>query len=176
MRPWVVILIATALLVAGGGSFGLYQFSKLWPKASTEITELTPSKRALLLKLRAEHKFQPHDYPPLGYTGAETPEDAATGSRAVDGVIDAVLARPDGPLPAKVVSHLIGRGLRPVKPLATEDRDRAQGYMLEIWYLLGYRGATGRFAYGSYDKPPPGYGEPLPPGWSSPTQPRPSLR
>jgi len=63
--------------------------------------------------------------------------------------------------------------MKPIKLLATEDRERAMGYMLEIWYLLGFKGATGRFAYGSAFQNPPGYGEPLPPGWRSPTEPRP---
>src|SRR5258708_4108429 len=170
MRPLVVFAIAIVLVLAGFLVFRLWQFSRLWPEPSIEVTDLTPGKRLLLLKLRAEHKFQSHDYPPLGYTGAETPEGEATGTRAVEGVIDAVLARPDGPLPAKAVSDLIGNGMTDVKFLATEDRERAQGYMLEIWYLLGFKGATGRFAYGSAYSIPPGYGGPLPPGWNSPTQ------
>jgi len=57
--------------------------------------------------------------------------------------------------------------------MRTEDRDRTQGYMLEIWYLLGFKGSTGLFQYGSAFKIPQGYGEPLPPGCVSPTQPRP---
>jgi hypothetical protein len=39
--------------------------------------------------------------------------------------------------------------MRDVETLATEDRDRTQGYMLEVWYILGFKGPTGRFAYGS---------------------------
>ena len=123
-------------------------------------------------RLRAEHKFQPHRFPPLGYTGAETVEDEAKATGAVDSVIDAILVRSDGPLPAKSVSDLIGKAMREVEFLATEDRDRTQGYMIEIWYLLGFKGATGRFAYGSAFRVPGGYGEPLPPGWTSPTEPR----
>ena len=57
--------------------------------------------------------------------------------------------------------------------LETEDRDRAQGYMLEIWYILGFKGATGLFAYGAAYSKPVGYGEPLPPGWTGPDKPRP---
>jgi hypothetical protein len=44
--------------------------------------------------------------------------------------------------------------------------------MLEIWYILGFKGATGRFAYGSAYRNPDGYGEPLPPGWLTPDKPR----
>lgn len=91
----------------------------------------------------------------------------------MDSVIDAVLANPNGPVSAKAVSDRMGREMKPIKLLATEDRERAMGYMLEIWYLLGFKGATGRFAYGSAFQNPPGYGEPLPPGWRSPTEPRP---
>lgn len=143
------------------------------PAVSTETVPLTADKRAVLARLRAEPKFKPHDYPPLGYTGAETPEDEAVAVAAVNGVIDDILARPNGPLPAKAVSDRIGKGMGEVDYLATEDRERAAGYMIEIWYLLGFKGATGRFAYGEAFKTPPGYGEPLPPGWTSPTAPRP---
>ncbi len=63
--------------------------------------------------------------------------------------------------------------MKRVNLLETEDRDRTGDYMIEIWYLLGFKGATGRFAYGASFKRPAGYGEPLPPGWKSPTEPRP---
>ena len=173
MRALVVFVIAAVLLVLAFAGFRLWQFSKLWPKPSTEITTLTSANRAQLSRLRAEHKFQPHSFPPLGYTGTESPEDEATAQRAVNGVIDKVLARPNGALPAKVVSSLIGDGMKTVRLLPTEDRERTQDYMLEVWYLLGFKGPTGRFAYGSYYKTPAGYGEPLPPGWTSPAEPRP---
>ncbi len=173
MRSLVVFAVAVVLLVVTFLGLRLWQFSRMWPKPSTEITQLTAEKRVLLQRLRAEHKFQPHNFQPLGYTGAETPEAEATGARAVDGVINVILANSDGNLPAKTVSDLIGKGMRDVKDLATEDRDRTQGYMVEIWYLLGFKGATGRFAYGSAYHIPRGFGEPLPPGWASPTQPRP---
>ena len=57
--------------------------------------------------------------------------------------------------------------------LATEYRDRTAEYMVEIRYILGFKLATGRFAYGSAHRNPDGYGEPLPPGWSAPDKPRP---
>lgn len=145
----------------------------MFPTPSTEVVQLTPEKRALLQRLRAETKFQPQSFPPFGYTGAETPEDRVQGTAAVNGVIDAVLAQPDGPVHAPAVSSLIGKGLEEVDLLATEDRDRTQGYMLEIWYILGFKGATGHFAYGAAFRKPEGYGEPLPPGWSAPDKPRP---
>jgi hypothetical protein len=56
--------------------------------------------------------------------------------------------------------------------LETEDRDRAYGYMLEVWYILGFKGPTGHFDSGSAYSKPPGYSEPLPPGWLAPDKPR----
>lgn len=91
----------------------------------------------------------------------------------MNGAIDAVLAQPDGPLSAKIVSSQIGKGMREVNTLATEDRERTQKYMVEVWHLLGFKGVTGRFAYGSAYPLPKGYGEPLPPGWAAPDRPRP---
>ena len=127
--------------------------------------------RAHLQRLWAENKFQPHDYPP-GYTGAETPREKAQATAAVDAVIDAVLARSDGPVPASEVSALIEQAVRRVNMLATEDRDRTYEYLVEIWYILGLTGATGHFAAGPAFRKPEGYGEPLPPGWSAPDKPR----
>jgi len=150
-----------------------WQYSRLWPEPSAEVVQFTPAKRALLQRLRAETKFRANDYPPLGYTGAETPEDQARATAAVNRVIDAVLTQSDGPIHAKTISALIGKGMRDVDTLATEDRDRAQGYMLEVWYILGLKGPTGRFAYGSAYPKTHGYGEPLPPGWIAPDRPRP---
>jgi len=172
MRYLVVLILAVILSVVAPLGPRLWRFYGMAAEPSAEVTDLTPAKRLLLTELRAERKFQPHDYPPFGYTGAETLADETNGTRAVDGVIDGILARSNGPLPARAVSDLIGEGMRKVTFLATEDRDRAREYMLEIWYLLGFKDATGRFAYGSAYKAPPGYGEPLPPGWASPTQPR----
>jgi len=63
--------------------------------------------------------------------------------------------------------------MREVDTLMTEDRDRTQDYMLEVWYILGFKGATGHFAYGSAYPKPDGYGEPLPRGWTAPDKPRP---
>jgi len=59
-----------------------------------------------------------------------------------------------------------------VRLLETEDRDRTAGYMLEVWWLLGFKGATGRFAHGSAYPVPAGHGEPLPPGWTASDKPR----
>ena len=171
-----ILLLAIALLglaVVGYVGFLYWQYTRLFPEASTEVVQLTPEKRNVLRRLRAEAKFKPHELPPLGYTGAETPEDGARATAAVNAVIDAVLARSDGPLQAEFVTDLMGNAMRAVDTLATEDRDRTDGYVLEVWYILGFKGATGRFAYGAAFRKPDGYGEPLPPGWAAPDKPRP---
>ena len=166
-----VLLILTAIAVIGFGGWRWW-WSSQFPTMSSEVVQLTPEKRRNLEALRAEHKFQPNDYPPLGYTGMATPEDERTATEAVDHVIDQILAAPNGPRTASDVSGQIGKAMKKVDYLETEDRDRTSGYLIEIWYILGFKGATGRFAYGSGFPIPPGYGEPLPPGWKSPTEPR----
>ncbi|MBI1196586.1 MAG: DUF4844 domain-containing protein [Phenylobacterium sp.] len=170
MLKLLLVVLVLGLGVAGWLGFAHW---RALPRASTEVAELTPQKRVMLERLRAEKKFQPHDYPPLGYTGAESEEDRIKATAAVNNVIDNLLALPDGPIQARVVSRDIGRGMKKVGWLATEDRDRTGDYMIEVWYILGFRGATGRFAHGSWYKKPEGYGEPLPPGWSAPDKPRP---
>jgi hypothetical protein len=150
-----------------------WRYLQLFPEPSREVVQLTPEKRTHLQRLRKETKFEAHSLPPYGYTGGETPEDRERATAAVNGVIDAVLARSDGPVEARTVSSQIGKGMRQVFWLATEDRDRTAEYMVEIWYILGFKLATGQFAYGSAHRNPDGYGEPLPPGWIAPDKPRP---
>lgn len=176
MRPRLAL--ACALMLAFIAFVGVRSgvADQLWPKGSEEVTQLTPERRLSLQALHAEKKFEPNDYPPLGYTGAATEEDAATASEAVNEAISAILIHPDGPLKAKDVSAQIARSMRKVDALETEDRDRTAGYLVEVWYVLGLKGATGHFAYGSAFPRPPGYGEPLPPGWTAPDKPRPIPR
>lgn len=167
--------IAALIIVVVGGLLGFrfWQVFEDHPAPSTETVTLTEEKRDLLERLRAEAKFAPNDYPPLGYTGAAIPRDRITATMAVDGVIDAVLAQRDGMISAEAVSDMIDRGMEAVDLLETEDRDRTAGYMIEVWYILGFRGATGHFVYGAAYPIPPGYGEPLPPGWTAHDRPRP---
>ena len=115
-----LLLIATSVLGLAAFVFlgvRFWQYSRLWPKPSTELVQLTPEKRVLLQRLRAEAKFQPHNYPPLGYTGAETREDEARATAAVNQVIDAVLSNSDGPLSAEVLIALVGKRMREVATL-----------------------------------------------------------
>lgn len=167
----LLILLAAGLLTAG--TVGWWKFTGLFPKLTQESVLLNAANRNALERLREEEKFEPHDYLPLGYTGVATREDGATARLAVNETIDAILSREDGPISAKTVTGLIGRAMKRVNLLDTEDRDRTGDYMIEIWYLLGFKGATGRFAYGAAFPRPTGYGEPLPPGWKSPSEPRP---
>lgn len=164
---------ALALCILSFAGALYWKYTQLFLAPSNEVVQLTPEERAVLDRLRAETKFQPHHFPPLGYTGAETPEERVRATDAVNGVIDAVLAQTDGPVQARDVSRLIGKGLSQVSQLATEDRDRTGDYLLEVWYILGFKGATGQFATGVAYSRPSGYSEPLPPGWTAPDQPRP---
>jgi hypothetical protein len=166
-----IVLILAAIAVIGFGA-SRWWWNSQFPSASSEVVQLTPEKRHLLEALRAEHKFQPNEYPPLGYTGMATPEDERTATYAVNRLIDNILAAPDGPRSASDVSDQIGKAVKKVGYLETEDRDRTSGYLIEIWYILGFKRSTGRFSYGAGFPVPPGYGERLPPGWESPTQPR----
>ena len=172
MRYLLIVAGALALGAFAFAGFIYWKYAQLFPEPSNEVVQLTPEKRALLESLRKETKFQAHRLPPRDYTGAETPEEAARATDAVNGVIDAVLAQPDGPVAARMVSRLIGKATRQVSWLATEDRDRTGEYLIEIWYILGFKLATGQFAYGAAYPSPAGYSEPLPPGWTAPDQPR----
>jgi hypothetical protein len=168
----LIVFIIILLALIGAGLLAGSKYYEAFPKQSAEIVPLDPGKRDTLVRLRTEEKFEPHDHPPLGYTGIATPQDGVVARAAVNDVLDSVLSRENGAIAAREVSGLIGRGMKRVSLLETEDRDRTSGYMVEIWYILGFKGATGRFAYGSGFTVPTGYGEPLPPGWKSPTEPR----
>ena len=173
MRPAFIILSIVLVAVVAGGATAWSRYSRLFPKPSNETVQLNAQKREMLSRLRKEEKFGPDEYPPLGYTGVATPEEGVVARSAVNDVLDSILSRENGPIPASMVSQLIGRGMNRVGQLETEDRDRTADYMIEIWYILGFKGATGHFAHGSAFPKPTGYGEPLPRGWRSPTQPRP---
>jgi hypothetical protein len=135
VRYLLLIAFLLAVVFVGFLGFGLWQYSRLWPRPSSEVVQLTPEKRAILERLKAEEKFGPNDYPPIGYTGAATPEDQARATAAVDEFIEAVLASADGPVKARTVSDLIGKAMRKVDLLDTEDRDRTGGYLVEAWYI-----------------------------------------
>jgi len=168
MRIFHVIALAILLPIVVMGAWKCVTS----PDVSQEAVSLDDDKIARLIRLKDEEKFEAHDYAPLGYTGVATPQEGAVARAAVNDVIESILARADGPIEARTVSRLIEQGMKRVSHLETEDRDRTAGYMIEIWYLLGFRGSIGRFAYGAAYQRPEGYAEPLPPGWKSPTEPR----
>src|SRR6185503_12253492 len=58
---------------------------------------------------------------------------------------------------------LLGKAVQDVDLLEPEDRDRAYGYTLRVWYILGFKGPTGQFSAGSAYPKPDGYSQPLPP-------------
>ena len=172
MRTLLYAILGVGFLSAILVGFGAWKYYAMFPPTSQEVIRLGDHSIRQLKRLRAEAKFQPNNFPPLGYTGPDTPADGVIASDAVNTVIDAILVRSDQPVRAAEVSKLYAAAGKKVRLLATEDRDRMQGYLLEIWYIIGFKGATGQFAYGAAFPKPPGYGEPLPPGWKSPTEPR----
>jgi hypothetical protein len=165
-------MIALAVILAGGVGLMLLYRSQ-YPAVSKETVTLGDTSRARLILLRQEAKFEPNAFPPLGYTGPDTPKDGPVLRAAVNDFIDDILAQPDGPLTAREVSRMMKRPADRVNGLATEDRERTYGYLTEVWYILGFHGATGHFAKTGPAARPKGYEEPLPPGWSAPDQPRP---
>lgn len=172
MRPTLIVFGIVLLALIGVAATTWWKYSEAFPKQSKEIVLLDSEKRDTLFRLRTEEKFEPHDFAPLSYTGVATPEEGVVARAAVNDVLDSVLSRKNGAVRASEVSGLIRRAMKRVNRLETEDRDRTAGYMIEIWYILGFKGATGQFAYGSAFPVPSGYAEPLPPGWKSPTEPR----
>ncbi|WP_157460994.1 MULTISPECIES: hypothetical protein [Bradyrhizobium] len=78
----MIFVSALIFCVIVFGGFLYWKYSQLFPAPSNEVVQLTPEKRSVLERLRAEAKFQPHQFPPLGYTGAETPEDRARATGA----------------------------------------------------------------------------------------------
>lgn len=138
-----------------------------------ETVATPPAVWARLADLRGEPKFVPHEYPPLGYTGADTPEDLEPLTEIVDQAIVEVLGLQAATLSASAVRPVLHRADDSVDLFATEDRDRVWGYLIEIWYILGFHVSLFGAEYGSYFQIPEGYGEPLPPGWTAPDRPRP---
>lgn len=98
---------------------------------------------------------------PSAIPARKLPRIACEGTAVVNEVIDAVLARPDGPIPAGFIIDLIGEGIGGADGRATEDRARTHGYLLEMCYILGFKGAPGHFALDGSFRKPDRYGEPF---------------
>lgn len=168
----LIFLAVVVLLATGAAAWAVARHQAALAPVSEEVVELAPGTRTRLEALRREAKFRPQDFPPPGYPGPDWPEDAPILEAAANDFIEAVLAKPDGPLAARDVSEMMRRPIGRTRWLATGDRDRTADYLIEVWYILGFRGSTGRFAHGAGYLVPPGYAEPLPPGWTAPDRPR----
>ncbi len=138
-----------------------------------ELVSFSPEVRRRLEALRAEPKFGPHSYPPAGYTGPDTPEDLEPLVAIVNLAIEAVLSISGETIAASSVRPILHRAIEEGDLFATEDRERVWGYVLEIWYILDFHSPlfAELLSYRGVQLPD-GYSEPLPPGWSSPGQPR----
>src|SRR3990167_4651063 len=98
MRVFFIIGGILAAVLVAVATLGFVRYRQAFPTPSSEVVQLTPERRVAIGRLRVEAKFGPHNFPPLGYTGAATPRDRAIASAAVDEMLEGVLARPDGPL------------------------------------------------------------------------------
>jgi hypothetical protein len=170
MPHYARILAVFVLLgfAAGGAVWRLWK-----PKAEPlyeERTVLDAKLRARLQALRDEAKFHADDTIDPAYAGPRGPRNRASLSAFVDGVIDDILSEPDGPLEASDVAGRLGIAIGGTSKRPAADVVRLNGYLIEIWYILGYRSQTGYFP--PSDTAPEGWGEPLPPGWLAPDKPR----
>ena len=164
-------ILATLVLLgfaAGGVAWRFWR-----PKAAPLYEEralLEAGIRARLQALRDEDKFHADETISPPYPGPKGPRNRATLSGWVDGVIDDILAEPDGPLEASDVAGRLGLAIAAAAKRPAADQTRLHGYLIEIWYILGYRSATGYFP--AAEDAPEGWSEPLPPGWTAPDRPR----
>ncbi len=170
MPHYARILAAVVLVaVAAGGAIW-----RMWKPRTGPLYEeqaaLGPDLRARLQALRDENKFHPDDTIEPPYAGPKGPKNRASLSAFVDGVLDDILGEPDGPLEASDVAGRLGVAIGAASKRPAADVARLHGYLIEIWYILGYRSPTGYFP--PSDAAPQGWGEPLPPGWASPAAPR----
>lgn len=99
---------------------------------------LTPEARTRLTALKARPKFRPDFL--AGYVGVDVPEDLSPLSASVDGLIDEVLARPDGLVSEGDILPLVATAVNEIDGFATADRDRAYRYFNQIWTILGLQG------------------------------------
>ena len=171
MPPHYARIIAAFVLlaVAAGGAIW-----RLWKPRSAPLYEeralLGAPIRAQLRALRDEDKFHADADLSPPYPGPKGPKNRAALSAIVDAVIDDILAEDDGPLEASDVAGRLGVAIGAASKRPAADAARLHGYLIEIWYVLGYRSATGYFP--AADDAPEGWSEPLPPGWTAPDRPR----
>lgn len=171
MPPHYARIIATVVLLAAAAGGAIWRFWKPKPEPLyEERVMLDAGLRARLRALRDEDKFHADAAITPPYAGPKGPKNRATLSGWVNGVIDDILAEDDGLLEASDVAGRIGLAIGAASKRPHADQTRLHGYLIEIWYILGYRSATGYFPE-AVDAPE-GWAEALPPGWASPEQPR----
>ena len=169
----LIAAIVLILFAVGGALTRAMGPAKSGAEPYEEVSVLTPERRDRLAALRRERKFKPDDRLDPPYPGPPGPKAEARLSAAIDSLIDDILGEADGPLEASDVAGRLGLAIAAVNRLKAPDVERAHGYMIEVWYILGFRSATGYFARADGATPlPEGYGEPLPPGWAGPDAPR----
>ena len=170
MPPHYARILATFVLLAAAAGGAIWRYWKPKPEPLYEETAmLDAAMRARLRALRDEDKFWADDAISPPYPGPKGPKNRATLSGWVNGVIDDILAEDDGPLEASDVAGRIGLAMGAASKRPAADQARLHGYLIEIWWILGYRSATGYFPT---DGAPEGWGERLPPGWAAPDRPR----
>lgn len=108
------------------------------PRVAQGAPVLTPDARAQLRALKAKAKFRP-DYL-AGYVGVDAPEDLPPLTASVNGLIDDVLAHPDGPVSEGDILPLVATAVHKVDAFATADRERAYRYFGQVWTILGLQG------------------------------------
>ena len=169
--PHYARLLATLVLLGFAAGGAIWRFRKPRPEPLyEERATLDATMRARLQAMRDEDKFHADDAIAPPYPGPKGPNNRATLSAWVDGVIDDILAEADGPLEASDVAGRLGLAIGAASKRPAADQARLHGYLIEIWYILGYRSATGYFPEAA--DAPEGWSEPLPPGWTAPDRPR----
>ena len=108
------------------------------PAVAQGAPAVTPEARVQLNALKAKAKFRPDFL--AGYAGVDLPEDLPPLTASVDGLIDDVLAHPDGPVSEGDILPLIATAVHKVDGFATADRERAYLYFEQVWTILGLRG------------------------------------
>ncbi|CAL1692870.1 hypothetical protein MMB232_03053 [Brevundimonas subvibrioides] len=158
----VIAMVVLGLVAIGGMAWRLIK-----PKPAPlyeETAMLSPDIRGRLQALRVEAKFAPGgDYP-----GPKGPKTRARLSAVIDDLLDDILSEPDGPIEASDLAGRLGLAVAAVSKRTEADARRAHGYMLEIWWIFGFRSAAGYFKPEDGAGVVDGWAEPLPPGWTSP--------
>lgn len=169
--PHYARIFAAIVLVGFAAGGAIWRMFRPKPEPLYEETiHLGADIRDRLRALREEAKFHADAAIVPPYAGPRGPKNRASLSAFVDGVIDDILNEQDGPLEASDVAGRLGLAIGSASKRPHADQERLHGYLIEIWYILGYRSATGYFP--ASDAVPEGWAEPLPPGWTAPDQPR----